>query len=145
MANYQTKKEIEGKNYSAKQINEIDQQNQAEAAAYQQLASTLVSIGQQVLDTRLNQVNQEIDILNQKISEQEQALNRELSLQQEGAANSVKTEQEKLKKLQAEREKDIQERKKIQKQQETINTLTQISELATAVATIINSAVGELG
>jgi TP901 family phage tail tape measure protein len=143
--NFANRKAAQDKDLSAKELQAIIDNNAQIEAAYQQLADTLISISNQILQNQLNNINTEISVKNQQINELEQSLNRELALLEAGAANEYATEKEKLRKLQIERDKDIAERKRIQEQQETINTLTQISELATAVATIINSAVSELG
>jgi TP901 family phage tail tape measure protein len=143
--NFANRKAAQDKDLSAKELQAIIDNNAKIEASYQQLADTLISIANQILQNQLNNINTEISVKNQQINELEQSLNRELALLEAGAANEYATEKEKLRKLQIERDKDIAERKRIQEQQETINTLTQISELATAVATIINSAVSELG
>jgi hypothetical protein len=121
------------------------EQNERETAAIQNLADTLISIYNSILETRINQLTQSIETKNQQINELQTQIQTEQSLLEAGAANELETEKEKLRQLQEERDRDVREREKIQKKQEAINTLTQISELATAVATIINSAVAELG
>jgi TP901 family phage tail tape measure protein len=143
--NFANKKAAQDQALSNEELQTVMDNNAQKEAAYQQLADTLIGIANSILQTQLRNIDQEIAAKNQQINEQEQLVNREFELLQNGAANEYATEKEKLEKIQRERDKDIAERKKIQKQQEQINTLIQISELATAVATIISSAVGELG
>lgn len=143
--NFRSRRQIQDQTLSAEDLARIKEQNEKEAAAYEQLADTLKSIATDILQSQLDNINTEIQAKNQQINELQSSLNRQLLLQQQGAANEFSTEKDKLTKLQAERDKDIAERAKIQKKQEQINTLIQISELATAVATIISSAVQDLG
>lgn len=143
--NFASRKAAQDQTLSADELQRLISDNEQKEAAYQQLADTLINIGNSVLQSRLDQIDQQIDARNQQINEQEQAVNRELQLLRDGAANEFETEKAKLEALQKQREQDLAKRREIQKQQQTINTLTQISELATAVATIINSAVSELG
>ena len=143
--NFANKKAAQDKTISNTELQTIISNNAQIEAAYQQLADTLIDIGNQILQSQLDNINASISAKDQEIDEINQSLNRELQLLLAGHSNEFDAEKEKLEKLQAERDKDIKEREKIQKQQETINTLIQISELATAVASIISSAVGELG
>jgi hypothetical protein len=136
--NYRTKKKALDDNMSADEIAKLKEENKQKEQAVSELVSTLVSIYDNLLQTRIDQLQEEIDATNQKINEQEQALDRELQRQEQGAANNVQIEKEKLAKLKAERDKDLREKKKAQKEQENINKLQQASALITAIANIIN-------
>lgn len=143
--NYGNRKRAEDSELTADELESIIEGNAQKEQAVQNLANSLKSIFSSLLNSRLTQIQTEISAQNQSINELEQSINREHQLLLAGAANEYNTEKEKLRKLQAERNRNLEEKRKLQKKQEQIDTLTQISQLATAVATIINSAVSQLG
>lgn len=143
--NYAARRKVANQKLSSEEIQAEIDKNERIKNQVQQLADSLISVYNSVLNSRLQQIQSEIDAQNQSINEQEQLLNRELELRQAGAANEYEIEKNKLEKLQAEKKKNLQKQKELQKEQEQINTLTQISALATAVAQIIQSATSELG
>lgn len=134
---YKNRKLAEDKSLTNEEVEEGIQRNQKIETAVTELIGSLLNLYNQYTESRLRQLETEINNQNQAIDEQGAALDRQLELQREGAANSVKTETARLAELQKERDKNLQKQKELQKEQDRVNTLTQISAIVTSVANVI--------
>lgn len=119
-------------------------------------AATTIDVLKQVNAVRLETAQQaidaqdaEIDAIEEKIEAKESELEEQEQLAEDGYANNVEAVQAEIELLrqqkaaeQIEREKALAQKKKIQKQQAIIDTVTQASSLITAAAQVFQSVAG---
>jgi len=114
-------------------------ENEELISAFKQFGSAVADFATQELDARIEQLDREIEIQNQRISELQASIENEADLKREGYANDYDLEKDQLKKLQAERDKDVKRQEKIAKQKEIIDTAVQVSNIITAVSEILEA------
>lgn len=130
-----------------------DPQNKELIKGVETAAATTIDVLGQVNEIRLQAAeeaiarkDEEIEAIQEKIEAKESELEDELALADEGFANNAEQVRQEIALLQqqqaaekVEREKALNEKKKIQKQQAIIDTITQASSLITASAQVFQS------
>ncbi len=94
----------------------------------------------QVIQMQIENSDQRIQALDDEISQREQKVNEEQERYKQGLANSYEAEKDALAKKKEERNKEAEHRKKLQKEQAVIDSLTIISSNAVTVANTIAAA-----
>ena len=139
---------IKGKNGSGLSKEQEQEINESFRSIY----SNIVTIANQALEVRRQQVEQEkqfnqqiIDDLNNRVAEEERALDREMRNRDKGYANNVDGERAALEKIKKERDKALEdkkriaaEEKKLAKEQAAIEALQQVAALLTAGAKLFS-------
>lgn len=94
----------------------------------------------QVIQLQIENSDQRLQALDTEISQREQKVNEEQDRYKQGLANSFEAEKEALAKKKEERNKEAEHKRKLQKEQAVIDSLTIISSNAVAVANTIAAA-----
>ena len=130
-----------------------DPQNKELIKGIETAAATTIDVLRQVNEVRLQSAEQaikdkdeEINAIQERIEAKESELDEQEALAEKGFANNAEQVRQEIALLQqqqaaekAEREKALNEKKKIQRQQAIIDTVTQASSLITAAAQVFQS------
>lgn len=104
--------------------------------ALKESASIIMDQIGQIMDAELKQAEQHTQVLEDRLSEAESALQEELNLQKEGYANNVDLKKQEIETLKQERDKALEEEKKVKNAQLLLDSAGQISSLVTATANL---------
>ena len=126
----------------------IDNENQEAANdALGVFYENVKTIYTDLIDMQIEGNNRLLSSIDEAISESQERLQKQLELSQKGYANNYLAEKANIDKLNAQRRKAVEDRRKLEKQKTALDTVEQISSLITASANIYKSlsAAGPVG
>lgn len=113
--------------------------NEAADQAIQQAISSALKVASDAVDMEIALNQKVIDSLNQKVSAEESLLSKEQELQKKGMANNVATEKKRLDALHQQQKDALEQAKKLAKEKQAIDAITQTVSLITASAQIYSN------
>ena len=122
---------ILGKKDNEENRKKLDEAVQQSAAILKDAATQLVQAEIQAAQERVEAKTREIDNLQRE-------LDRELQYQKDGSASSVANKRAEIAELKRQRREALQDQKKAQREQLLLDSISQLSQIATASATIFN-------
>lgn len=110
--------------------------------ALKESTSIILSNIKSIMDAEVQQAEQHTQMIEDRLSEAEDALDKELELQKDGYANNVDAKRAEIAQLKLEKEKALEDEKKIKNAQLLLESAEQVSSLITATANIWESSSG---
>lgn len=107
--------------------------------AFKESSSIILDEIKSIMDAEVSQAEQHTQLIEQRLDEAESALDKELELQKDGYANNVDAKRVEIAQLKQERQKALEDEKKIKNAQLLLDSATQASSMITATANIIES------
>jgi hypothetical protein len=107
--------------------------------AFKESASIIMDQINQIMDAEVEQAEKHTQEVDDRLTEAEDELKTEEELQKNGYANNVDGKKQEIAELKIEKEKALEEEKKLKKEQIALDAATQVSSLITATSGIFAS------